>query len=257
MSCEQTFHRLDHLAHGDAEVFVQILGRSGFAEARDAHHRACATHVLAPEIRMGGLHRHRWQIERQHAVLVRQWLAALTGHLPNDWQFVEGFRGRPEIAGPSTSLRFNLAHSGGVVACIVTDDRQAGVDVEDLGRRLVEPDLWHRYCAPSEVADIEAQPEQERHHRFLTYWTLKEAYLKAIGLGIGVHLADIAFHLGAGEPTVRFHDSLAGTSTDWAFGMTKVSKEFLVSWATPQPPTTARPGVEITHVPLPSLDPVR
>jgi 4'-phosphopantetheinyl transferase len=190
-------------------------------------------------------------------LLVRQWLAALTGHRPNDWQFVEGFRGRPEIAGPVTSLRFNLAHSGGVVACIVTDNRDAGVDVEDLGRRLVEPDLWHRYCAPSEVADIEAQPAEARHHRFLTYWTLKEAYLKAIGLGIGVHLADIAFHLSAGDPTIHFHDSLAGTSTDWAFGMTQVSEQFLVSWATPQPPGSARPAVDLTHIPLRDLDPVR
>jgi 4'-phosphopantetheinyl transferase len=190
-------------------------------------------------------------------LLVRQWLAALTGYLPNDWQFVDGFRGRPEIAAPSTSLRFNLAHSGGVVACIVTDGRDAGVDVEDLGRRPVESDLWHRYCAPSEVADIEAQPEDEQHHRFLTYWTLKEAYLKAIGLGIGVHLADIAFHVGAGAPTIHFHDSLAGTSTDWAFGMTHVSEQFLVSWATPHPPSGVRPVVEVTRIPLLSLDPVR
>jgi 4'-phosphopantetheinyl transferase len=190
-------------------------------------------------------------------LLVRQWLAALTGYLPNDWQFVEGFRGRPEIAHPATSLRFNLAHSGGVVACIMTDGREAGVDVEDLGRRPVEADLWHRYCAPSEVADIEAQPAKAQHHRFLTYWTLKEAYLKAIGLGIGVHLADIAFHVGAGDPTIHFHDSLAGTSTDWAFGMTAASDQFLVSWATPQPPSSARPGVEIIHIPLLSLDPAR
>lgn len=190
-------------------------------------------------------------------LLVRQWLAALTGHLPNTWQFVEGFRGRPEIASPATTLRFNLAHSGGVVACIVTDGREAGVDVEDLGRRPVESTLWHRYCAPSEVADIEAQPAAEQHHRFLTYWTLKEAYLKAIGLGIGVHLADIAFAVGAGEPTIHFHDSLAGTSTDWAFGMTQVSEQFLVSWATPQTPAGPRPGVEVTHIPLHRLDPVR
>jgi len=188
-------------------------------------------------------------------LLVRQWLAALTGHRPNDWQFVEGFRGRPEIAGPATPLRFNLAHSGGVVACIVTDGCDAGVDVEDVGRRPVESDLWHRYCAPAEVADIEAQPAGEQHHRFLTYWTLKEAYLKAIGLGIGVHLADIAFDVGAGDPTIHFHHSLAGTSTDWAFGMTKVSEQFLVSWATPQPLASARPGVEVTHIPLLTLDP--
>ena len=159
-------------------------------------------------------------------LLVRQWLAALTGHLPNDWQFVEGFRGRPEIAGPSTSLRFNLAHSGGVVACIVTDDRQAGVDVEDLGRRLVEPDLWHRYCAPSEVADIEAQPEQERHHRFLTYWTLKEAYIKARGFGLALPLGDFAFRLAPPDnPTITFEPSMKDDPGTW---------QFMQDWPTPQ-----------------------
>lgn len=190
-------------------------------------------------------------------LVVRRWLAALTGHRPNDWQFVEGFRGRPEVASPHTSLRFNIAHSGGVVACIFTDGREAGVDVEDLGRRLIEPELWIRYCAPSEIADIEAQPIDARHDRFLTYWTLKEAYLKALGLGIGVHLSDIAFTVHPERPTVEFHDSLAGTSTDWAFGMTSLSDQFLLSWATPQPSGSPRPAVSITPLALTDLDPAR
>jgi len=187
-------------------------------------------------------------------LLVRQWLAALTGQTRNTWQFVEGHRGRPEIAAPATPFRFNLAHSGGVVACIMSERRDAGVDVEDLGRRLVEPDLWHRYCAPSEIADIEAQPVDDRHQRFLTYWTLKEAYLKAIGLGIGVHLADIAFTIGT-PPTITFHDSLFGTSTDWAFGMASIGDQFLISWATPLGPDTPRPTVSVTPIDLSSLDP--
>jgi 4'-phosphopantetheinyl transferase len=188
-------------------------------------------------------------------LLVRRWLASLTGHAPGTWHFVEGTRGRPEIASPATTLRFNLAHSGGVVACIISESREAGVDVEDLSRRVVEQGLWHRFCAPSEIADIEAQPLEERQRRFLTYWTLKEAYLKAIGLGIGVHLADIAFTVGE-PPTISFHDSLLGTSTDWAFGMASVGDHFLLSWATPQAPHTPRPAVAITPVALSSLDPV-
>ncbi len=190
-------------------------------------------------------------------LLVRRWLAALTQHRPNDWHFVEGFRGRPEVASPPTSLRFNLAHSGGVVACIFTDGREAGVDVEDLGRRLIEPDLWNRYCAPSEIADIESQPLEARHRRFLTYWTLKEAYLKARGLGIGVHLSDIAFTVHPQHPTIQFRDSLAGTSAAWAFGITSLSDQFLLSWATPQPRDTSRPAVSVTALELTDLDPAR
>lgn len=190
-------------------------------------------------------------------LIVRRWLATLTGHRPNDWQFVEGFRGRPEVASPHTSLRFNIAHSGGVVACIFTDGREAGVDVEDLGRRAIEPGLWTRYCAPSEIADIEAHPVDARHRRFLAYWTLKEAYLKALGLGISVHLSDIAFTAHPERPSVEFHDSLAGTSTDWAFGITSLSDQFLMSWATPQPPSAPRPTVSVTALPLTDLDPAR
>lgn len=190
-------------------------------------------------------------------LMVRRWLAALTAHAPNDWQFIEGFRGRPEVASPHTSLRFNIAHSGGVVACIFTDGREAGVDVEDLGRRMIEPELWARYCAPSEIADIEAQPEEARHRRFLSFWTLKEAYLKALGLGIGVHLSDIAFTLHPECPTIEFHDSLAGTSADWAFGMTSLHDQFLLSWATPQAPGSPRPAVSVTGLALADLDPAR
>ncbi len=188
-------------------------------------------------------------------LLIRTWLSTLTGTPADQWQFVEGPHGRPDIAAPDTTLRFNLAHSGGIVACILSDQREAGVDVEDLERRPIDADLWHRYCAPSEVADIEAQPADARQYRFLTYWTLKEAYLKARGLGISVHLADVAFTLGSPFPTVGFHDSLAGTSTDWALGITPVADHHLISWATPQAPGTLRPSVALVPVELTALAP--
>lgn len=188
-------------------------------------------------------------------LLVRGWLSAVTGAPPRAWRLVEGRYGRPEIAEPSTSLRFNLAHSGGIVACVLAEHREAGVDVEDLGRRPMSPDIWHRYCAPTEVADIEAQPEEERHRRFLTYWTLKEAYLKARGLGIAVHLADVAFSIEGPAPTITFRESLTGTSTDWAFGLDTAGPGHLLSWATPQAPGAPRPDVSVTSIPLSDLTP--
>ncbi len=179
--------------------------------------------------------------------LVRAWLHALTGHPSADWVFEEGPRGRPEIAAPATTLRFNLAHSGGVVACVMTNAHEAGVDVEDLQRRAVERDLWHRFCAPSEAADIEVHPQSEQQRRFLTYWTLKEAYLKARGLGIAVHLADIAFDLSGPQPRITFRESLAGTPDTWQFAVAEVPPHHLISWCVAGDPS-AHTMVPVTEV---------
>lgn len=182
-------------------------------------------------------------------LLVRTWLSALTGRRVDEWRFREGPYGRPELDDPR--FHFNLAHSGGIVACVLTTGREAGVDVEDLDRRPMSEGLWGRYCAPSEVADIHAQPAEERTHRFLTYWTLKEAYLKARGLGIAVHLADIAFQLNPPHaPRIAFVGSLAGTSTAWAFGLAQAGPRHLLSWAAPTGSDDEAVSVAIHHVPL-------
>jgi hypothetical protein len=82
---------------------------------------------------------------------------------------------------------------------------------KDLTRRAPDPAIVTRYCSPAEAEDVCAQADGWRD-RFLTYWTLKEAYLKARGLGISVHLSDISFTLAGGEqPRISFLDSLAGT----------------------------------------------
>lgn len=184
--------------------------------------------------------------------LVRAWLSVLAGCGPEAWIFTEGLRGRPEIASPATSLQFNLAHSGGIVACIVTNGVEAGVDVEDLQRRAITRDLWHRFCAPSEAADVDAQPAAHQQRRFLTYWTLKEAYLKARGLGIAVHLADIAFDLTAPRPRITFRESLAGTPDTWQFDVTEVAPHHLISWCVAGDPAQHFEA-GVTHVPVSAL----
>ena len=61
-----------------------------------------------------------------------------------------------------------------------------------------DPAIVPRYCAPQEIEDIHRHG-RDWFARFLVYWTLKEAYLKARGLGISVVLSDIAFDLTADQ----------------------------------------------------------
>lgn len=186
-------------------------------------------------------------------LLVRGWLAAVTGVAPSDWQIVEGPRGRPAIAHPPTDWSFNLAHSGGLVACALSLQSQIGVDLEHLDRRPMPPELFRRYCSPSEVADIDRQPEELRSRRFLTYWTLKEAYLKARGLGIAVPLAEVEFSVSGPQPAITFRGSLAGTDSAWAFALFQPTPRFLLSVAVPQPAGTTPSRVEVHTMTLEGL----
>jgi len=186
-------------------------------------------------------------------LLIRRWLESVTGTPAAEWQLVESDRGRPGIAHPPSPWSFNLAHSGNLVAGVLSTAFDAGVDLEDLDRRPLAPELSRRFCSPAEVADIESLPDGSRTRRFLTYWTLKEAYLKARGLGITVHLADVEFALNGLHPAVNFRGSLDGTSRDWAFELFQPTPRYLLSVAAPHPAGTSRPEIRLHALSLDAL----
>jgi 4'-phosphopantetheinyl transferase len=194
--------------------------------------------------------RFRVEIDREMFLLGRAMARALVGRAldvaPHDWRWTENARGRPEIAAPATDLRFNLSHSAGLVACAIARGRDVGVDVEHLRRRRIDRAIVRRYCSPAECADIDAYGDAWQD-RFLLYWTLKEAYLKARGLGVALPLADISFDPG---PPVRvgFTGSLAGTSAAWQFAIARPTPDHIAAVAVEQVDTG---DASITFDPFP------
>lgn len=163
--------------------------------------------------------------------MARTMLSEVTGVPPADWRFTEGAHGRPEIAAPATPYHFNLAHSHGAVACIVGRDREIGVDIECVTRPAASQDVAARVCSPEELDDVNAALADDRQERFLVYWTLKEAYLKARGLGISVHMADVAFSLAGEQPVFTPRGSLADVDTRWTFRLVQPSDTHVVAVA--------------------------
>lgn len=107
--------------------------------------------------------------------LLRHALAAYTGRDASTFRLVVDANGKPEcVGGPAVSV----SHSGGIVACAVAE-AAVGVDVETRPPRDAEM-LAARYFTAAEAAWIAADPAA----RFLELWVLKEAYLKAAGLGL-------------------------------------------------------------------------
>ena len=161
--------------------------------------------------------------------LVRTTLSRYADVDPRDWTFATSFHGRPEIIGPSgvPPLRFNLSHTPGLIACIVAAERDVGVDVENTRRLTTGPDIARRFFANAEVEALELLPENQRQEAFFEYWTLKEAYIKAVGEGISLGLERFSFALdgnagvrgvaGRESPTISFAADLDDDPSAWQF----------------------------------------
>ncbi|HUH83803.1 MAG TPA: 4'-phosphopantetheinyl transferase superfamily protein [Stellaceae bacterium] len=207
---------MNHLAPGRVDVWLTALGGLG----RDA--------IGAFERLLSAAERERWlryrveEARLQYLVgraLVRTSLSRYAEVAPEAWEFAANRYGCPFVAEPASrrDLRFNLSHTDGLVACAVGRDCELGVDVESTERRLDVMELAPSVFAPAEVANlVEAAPE-ERRDLFFCYWTLKEAYIKARGMGISLALDGFAFDLGGAAPRVRFSEKCPDAAARWRF----------------------------------------
>ena len=129
--------------------------------------------------------------------LVRTMLSSYANISPKAWEFRNNQHGRPEISGPASApkLRFNLTHTESLIACIVAPELDVGIDVEDCRRDILGPAVARRYFSAREVAAFERLTKDEQAVAFFEYWTLKEAYLKAVGRGISLGLGRFSFKL--------------------------------------------------------------
>lgn len=117
-----------------------------------------------------------------------------------DITFCYGSNGKPYIEG-AEKLYFNLSHSGEKMMCAVSE-REIGCDVEqikDCRMRVAE----HFFCE-SEYRFIQAQKtEEERRDMFFRFWTLKESFMKATGLGMRLPLRDFEIQIGEDGVSVK------------------------------------------------------
>ncbi len=125
--------------------------------------------------------RYQSDLRRQQYIASRAMLRALladhTGKPASSFELVADDRGKPLcVDGPAVSI----SHSGDIVACAVMDAGQIGIDVEFPGRPRNISGIAERYFSPQEAEWLAAR---ESDH-FYQLWVLKEAWLKATGIGI-------------------------------------------------------------------------
>ncbi|MBO0344295.1 4'-phosphopantetheinyl transferase superfamily protein [Roseibium sp. CAU 1637] len=197
----------------------------------------------------------RFHFERDKQVYVaahascRGLLTYCTGHAPQSWQFAAEDYGKPELVCPPDGprLRINISHTRGLAAVALTVDRDIGVDVEWLQRSAPTEKLAESVFAARECEILAAVPDSQKIETFLSFWTLKEAYVKAIGKGLSQPLAAFSFDL----ETLRIHfdDTVRDDPENWWFERYRPGPDHLMALAV-RHPDPVRLKIDATPAPL-------
>jgi 4'-phosphopantetheinyl transferase len=150
---------------------------------------------------------------------------------PEKWVFSTNYYGRPHIVNPEAgNLSFNISHTHSMIVLGVTRGRAVGVDVENVVSREVSIEVATRYFARCEVADLARLPASRQQYRFFEYWTFKESYIKARGMGLSLPLDKLAFHcLDSDAVVLEIDPALNDDPARWQFWRFRPSPEYLVA----------------------------
>jgi 4'-phosphopantetheinyl transferase len=174
--------------------------------------------------------RRRYLITR---ALTRTVLSRYAPVRPKEWVFSSNAYGRPEIVNAQAryaGLSFNISHTHSLIVLGVTNCRALGVDVENFRAREVSIDVADRFFAPQEVAALAAMPPQRQQYRFFEYWTFKESYIKARGMGLSLPLDKFSFHYPNDRAVkIAIDPELEDEPNRWQFWQFRPRPEYLVA----------------------------
>jgi 4'-phosphopantetheinyl transferase len=157
--------------------------------------------VLSDEERTRSTKFH-FEADRKRYIVRHATLRQLTGQYlekaPSEIEFNLNSFGKPELASANAALQFNLSTSAEWVMLAFARHRKTGVDIEKIRQDLDWREIASHFFHTREMECIGGLPEAERLDTFFTYWTMKEAFIKARGVGLQRSLLEIDF-----TPVVR------------------------------------------------------
>ncbi|MFJ6569140.1 4'-phosphopantetheinyl transferase family protein [Streptomyces sp. NPDC091292] len=163
-------------------------------------------------------------------VLLKFAAAAALGVPPESVELGYGLTGRPCLRGYD-GVHLSLSHTDDLLLVGLATDGAIGVDAERSDRVLYGSGLGRHMCTPYETERIEAMPVAERNAAMLRLWTLKEAYSKAIGLGMLFRFTDFGFSPDEAPTDLLRPDGTPGTVGAWAFHTLSFARHYTLGVA--------------------------
>lgn len=171
--------------------------------------------------------------------MVRSVLSNYVEIAPKDLQFKTSANGKPTVfceEGKSLPLEYNMSHSGKYAVMVATNEIVCGIDVEKINAERNFLDIAADYFSSKEVIDLKSVLESDQAHRFYTYWTLKEAYIKAKGETIGSSINKVSFDVHHPEQIrVQLNEAhgfgVGENCEGWQFHSQLLDSEYVMSLA--------------------------
>ncbi|CAK7341855.1 unnamed protein product [Dovyalis caffra] len=183
---------------------------------------------------------------------------------PRSLKFKRNVHGKPQLEWESddgqcpSPLHFNISHTSSLIACGVTVNSPIGIDVEEKQRKIKNDILAfaRRYFSLHEVEHLSAISDSEvQRQEFVKLWTLKEAYVKALGRGFsaapfktftiriknaterGFDCSDY-LESGASEVVVESSDHPVSLTNNWKFGLFELASSHYAAICTEKEKTS-------------------
>ena len=153
--------------------------------------------------------------DRQRFIVGRGALRILLGYYlaidPASVELLYGDNGKPSLAF-GEKVTFNLSHAGDALVIATGHGCDVGIDIERLDSmidlRMMGPSVLH----PNELQSLSDCNGPEMIRLFYRYWTHKEAYLKALGVGLAGDMKSVELVLSEEGSSVRLVDHSAERS---------------------------------------------
>jgi 4'-phosphopantetheinyl transferase len=123
-----------------------------------------------------------------HGIL-RLILSYYSGIHPREIIFHTSPAGKPFIS--TGTLLFNMSHAPNIVAIAINQADEIGIDIEERISGFSPDEVAAQYFNAEDIASLRKADEDKSLKLFYTYWTRKEAFLKAIGTGFTNHMDHI------------------------------------------------------------------
>ena len=174
--------------------------------------------------------RRRYLVTR---ALVRTVLSRYCALAEDAWMFTQNQYGRPQIANKlpdGCSVSFSISHTESMIVLGVSRRAALGVDIENTHIREAPIAVAERFFAPFEVKALEGIPQAARAGRFWEYWTFKESYIKARGMGLSLPLDGFSFHFSDDTSVeIKIEPALADDAASWQFWQLRPDGDYLLA----------------------------
>ena len=151
------------------------------------------THLLDPQETLRA-YRFHFDHDQRHFIVAHGVMRVILGaycHLPPQMlRFDTNRFGKPYLFHTllSPNLRFNLSHTQDHALLAITIGYEVGVDIEYI-KPLSDIDMIaQQYFSHSERESLLTLADHDKMHAFYTCWSRKEAFIKALGLGLALPL---------------------------------------------------------------------